>query len=201
MVSYAQYVKEAKFDIGSAASRQPSLLQPRSITQQPAPVQQTPTLAIPAFQTPQQTAPSATVPPAVTRVNAPTTTVGKNGQLTPQELTPVGKYAASPVGKKQWYGDTAMLSPRAAAAFLAAQQSYGKPIPINSAYRSLDHQAGISAKVKATPGRSKHGLGLALDIQPGTDAYNWLVQNGSKFGWHFAGIRNDPYHFEYRGAV
>lgn len=167
----------------------------------------------PVQATPQQATATA---PAVTQRNVATTsypvqrtaptqvqqTGDRNGQLTPQELKPVGKYAAGPSGAKQWYGNTAFLSPRAADAFLAAQQAYGAPIPINSAYRNLEHQSGLSReghKVVGQSGKSRHGLGMAIDLQKGTQHYNWFMQNGPKFGWHYASIPGDPYHFEFRG--
>jgi len=63
----------------------------------------------------------------------------------------------------------------------------------------------------ATPGRSKHGWGLALDIN-GTapDAfdsvlYKWLKTNGAEYGWgqpaNFPftskGKQKESWHFEY----
>jgi len=171
-----------------------------------------------AFSQPQQpaSAPAAVAPP-VTQRNVATTTypvqttaptqavqtaTGRNGQLTQRELKPVGKYNAGPSGKRQWYADNAFLSPRAADAFLAAQQAFGRPFPINSAYRNLEHQRGLSGeghKVVGKAGTSRHGLGMAIDIQPNTPHYNWFKQNGPQFGWHFASIPGDPYHFEFRG--
>jgi LAS superfamily LD-carboxypeptidase LdcB len=169
-------------------------------------------------QQPQQAAaPQQTIAPAVTQRNVATASypvqttapaqaqqfaTGKNGQLTPKELKPVGKYNAGPSGSRQWYGNTALLNPKAADAFLAAQQAFGQQIPINSAYRNLEHQKGLSKeghKVVGRAGTSRHGLGAAIDIQPNTPAYNWLTRNGSQFGWYFASIPGDPYHFEFRG--
>lgn len=151
------------------------------------------------------TAPAA-VPkpaPAVTQRNAPVKPTGRNGMLSPQELKQVGTYNATPggAGEKQWYGRNAFLNPKAADAFLAAKQAYGKDIPINSAYRNLEHQQGLRGKhaVVAQAGTSMHGLGKGLDLQSGTDAFNWMVRNGPKFGWYHKNIRNDPFHFEYKG--
>ena len=249
MVTFAEFIKEAVFDIGSAASRAPSLRQPTSRSSVPQamyPVQtrapmttrtyapqslQLPRLQItkppvPATKAsetgagrfagikaqgqPQQTATAQatpkTVPPAVTHINAPTVATGKNGQLSPAELVKVGKYDAGPSGVKQWYASDAYLAPTAAQAFNAAQQAFGRPISISSAYRSLEHQRGLSGEghaVVAKSGKSRHGLGKALDVSPKQDpeGYNWLKQNGSQFGWQYANIPGDPFHFEYRGAV
>ena len=120
--------------------------------------------------------------------------------MQPSDLIKVGKYNAGAAGRAQWYGTDAYLAPDAGRAFLAAQQAYGKTIPINSAYRNIEHQAGVRRQttVAAKPGTSRHGLGRALDLQPNTPAYNWFKNNGPKYGWYFAAIRNDPYHFEYR---
>jgi hypothetical protein len=122
-----------------------------------------------------------------------------NGFLTPADLMKV-KSLSYPADYKDWYGNNAMLNPTAGKAFLAAQQAYGKDIPINSAYRSYEHQRNVSGSVKATPGYSRHGVGLALDLQPGSDSYNWMMKNGPKYGWYYAKIPGDPYHFEYKGG-
>ena len=163
-----------------------------------------------ATQQPQQPAVTQaaprTVPPAVTRINAPTVATGKNGQLSPAELVKVGKYNAGSAGMRQWYANDAYLAPAAAQAFNALQQSFGRPINISSAYRNLEHQKGLSGEghaVVARSGTSKHGLGRALDVSPNQDpeGYKWLKQNGPQFGWQYANIPGDPYHFEYKGAV
>ena len=140
--------------------------------------------------------------PALTsKANAPSKPPsGKgNGFLTPADLMKV-KSLSYPADYKDWYGNNAMLNPTAGKAFLAAQQAYGKDIPINSAYRSYEHQRNVSGSVKATPGYSRHGVGLALDLQPGSDSYNWMMKNGPKYGWYYAKIPGDPYHFEYKGG-
>jgi len=122
-----------------------------------------------------------------------------NGFLTSSDLMKV-KSLSYPADYKDWYGNSAMLNPSAGKAFLAAQQAYGKDIPINSAYRSYEHQRNVKGSVKASPGYSRHGVGLALDLEPNTPAYNWMVKNGEKYGWYYAKIPGDPYHFEYKGG-
>jgi len=124
-----------------------------------------------------------------------------NGFLTISDLIKIKPLAMTP-DYKDWYGNNAFLNPAAGKAFLAAQKAYGKDIPINSAYRSFEHQKAIGGKygVVAAPGTSKHGLGLGLDLEPGTAYYKWMKENGSKFGWYYANISGDPYHFEYRGG-
>jgi len=205
-MTFKEFLAEARFDVSGATARVPRVPQVRSNTPVPTyPVQTTAARPV-----------APRIAPAVTQRNVATTsypvqttaptqaqqTGDRNGQLTPQELKPVGKYAAGPSGARQWYGNTAFLAPRAADAFLAAQQAYGAPIPINSAYRNLEHQSGLGReghKVVGKSGRSRHGLGMAIDLQNGTQHYNWFIQNGPKFGWHYARIPGDPYHFEFRG--
>jgi hypothetical protein len=122
-----------------------------------------------------------------------------NGFLTSSDLMKI-KSLSYTADYQDWYGNNAMLNPTAGKAFLAAQQAYGKDIPINSAYRSYEHQRNVKGSVRATPGYSRHGVGLALDLQPGSDSYNWMMKNGSKYGWYYASIPGDPYHFEYKGG-
>ena len=214
MVPFKQFIKEANFYVNSSRTIprpgqntqvQPSY--PLQVGPRRAPVTAQPQAspppvpaATPTYTPVTQPASTPQVPPAVTQKNAPVSS--RNGQLTTQELKPVGKYSAGPSGLRQWYRDTALLSPRAADAFNAAQQAYGRPIPINSAYRSIDHQKGLSGeghRVVGRAGTSRHGLGMAVDLQPNTPYYSWFKQNGPQFGWHFASIAGDPYHFEFRG--
>lgn len=217
MRSFKQFVVEANFSVDTGRGRIGAGTA-KSTSQRPTayPIQVgSQQQSIVPLQ--QQTSQQYTVSPAVTQRNIPTTTypvqttaptqaqqtgMGRNGQLTAQDLKPVGKYNAGPSGARQWYGNTALLSPGAADAFLAAQQAYGQQIPINSAYRNIEHQKGLSReghKVVGRAGTSRHGLGMAIDIQPNTPAYNWFMRNGPQFGWHFASIKGDPYHFEFRG--
>jgi LAS superfamily LD-carboxypeptidase LdcB len=228
MNTFSRFVREASFNVN--ASRRTGLPKTNTFQQNMYPVQtgqanpfnnllnlmpqarqtispQAPAAAQPSFATaPTVTQRNVTTSTYPTQTTVPTqtqqTSLGKNGQLTPKELKPVGKYNAGPSGARQWYGNTALLNPRAADAFLAAQQAYGQQIPINSAYRNLEHQKGLSGeghKVVGRAGTSRHGLGAAIDVQPNTPAYNWLTRNGPQFGWYFASIPGDPYHFEFRG--
>jgi hypothetical protein len=139
-----------------------------------------------------QSKPTAPPPPQPSK--------NKNGFLTSSELMKV-KPLSYPPDYQDWYGGNAMLNPSAGRSFVAAQKAYGKDIPINSAYRSYEHQKRVSGPVKATPGYSKHGLGLAIDLEPNTAPYNWMKQHGPKYGWYYANIPGDPYHFEYRGGI
>lgn len=210
-MTFKEFLAEAKFDISGAVARAPSLSLKTRGQSTSAPLQ-SPMKAVPmrSLSPTQGTAP-ATVPsstpvttkPAVTTRNVPTSTFsGKNGNLSPSQLVKVGQYDAGPAGRKQWYGTDAYLEPKAAQAFKAAQQDFGGPIKINSAYRNVQHQAGLSGeghRVVGKPGKSMHGLGKALDLQRGTPEYAWMKTNGPKYGWQFASIPGDPHHFEYRG--
>lgn len=73
----------------------------------------------------------------------------------------------------------------------AYQQAFGEHLTINSAYRTLVEQKALYDPASATaaaPGCSTHGLGLAVDIGGGvqafgTEQYNWLKANASTYGW------------------
>lgn len=136
----------------------------------------------------------------------------RNGVLQPEDLTFVGDLR-NPTpwnkahGEKPWYFGKAYLQPQAAGAFKTMDDAYfketGKHININSAYRSREQQAAFDGKysVAAQPGKSRHGLGLALDVQPGTPEFNWMKAHGSKYGWNWMNIKNDACHFGYCGNV
>jgi hypothetical protein len=73
-------------------------------------------------------------------------------------------------------------------------QSTGRKLTLNSAYRSPEEQARINSggNPKAAPGRSKHNVGLAADLNSNEVAF--LKQAGllSKYG--FKTLDNDPPH-------
>ncbi|NDB81696.1 MAG: hypothetical protein EB127_02955 [Alphaproteobacteria bacterium] len=152
-------------------------------------------------------------PPPSTPSQTPPTTPSKpksphnNGELTADDLVDVGAIQGkmTETNPRQWYYGRAELSPDAAEAFKRADAEFfkqtGKHIGINSAYRSKEHQAALSKKhpVVAKPGHSQHGLGKAIDVQPGSPEFEWLKKNGAKFGWIWKNIKNDPCHFGFCG--
>ena len=109
------------------------------------------------------------------------------------------------------------LRPRAAAAFnslsLAFEKASGEPLCVTGSYRSYDDQVAVKAsrgKWAATPGRSEHGLGHALDLcggvgQFGTAAHRWMQANAPRFGWvhpswaQADGSLPEPWHWEFTG--
>ncbi|GGL19217.1 hypothetical protein GCM10007964_71550 [Sphaerisporangium melleum] len=101
----------------------------------------------------------------------------------------------------------------AAIAFVALSEAYrkqfGKPICVTDSYRNLAQQQSIFYRrpgFAAVPGRSNHGLGLAVDLCGGVQVFrsvqfNWLEANGKRFGWiHPAWAYSspfEPWHWEY----
>lgn len=101
----------------------------------------------------------------------------------------------------------------AAISFVALNEAYrkqfGKPMCVTDSYRNLAGQQAVFYRrpgFAAVPGRSNHGLGLAVDLCGGVDVFrsvqfNWLEANSKKFGW----IHPDwayhspfePWHWEY----
>ena len=51
----------------------------------------------------------------------------------------------------------------------------------------------------ATPGRSQHNLGLAVDIHSASEKkrINWLIANVEKFGWSWEVVPQEPWHIRY----
>lgn len=96
---------------------------------------------------------------------------------------------------------------------LAYQKRFGKPICVSDSYRSLGEQQAVYYRrpgFAATPGKSNHGLGLAVDLCGGIQIFrsaefNWLEENGKRFGWIHPdwAYRSpfEPWHWEYDPQV
>lgn len=90
----------------------------------------------------------------------------------------------------------------------------GTPICVTDSYRSYAEQVAVfKAKpgLAATPGRSQHGWGLAVDLCGGVQSFDspahlWLAQNAPAFGWvhpewaQRGGSKPEPWHWEYVGG-
>jgi D-alanyl-D-alanine carboxypeptidase len=97
-----------------------------------------------------------------------------------------------------------------AAAFTSALH---QPLCVTDSYRDYAGQVRVFAtkpNLAATPGRSKHGLGRAVDLcggvqSYGTAPYTWLKQNAPAFGFTHPdwaepdGSRPEPWHWEFLG--
>lgn len=93
----------------------------------------------------------------------------------------------------------------------AFRKQFGRNIPITDSYRSLQGQIDIKRRkpgLAATPGRSNHGWGLAVDLGGGinresTPENRWMYQNAAKFGFGRSAdprvARIEPWHWEFRG--
>jgi hypothetical protein len=130
-------------------------------------------------------------------MTVPATLAGyRNGRLPSTALVPIGQ------------GGHRLAAPAAEAwkAAVGAAAADGIRLRITDSYRSYDNQVilaaekGLSAQGgwAATPGKSNHGWGLAVDADvrdPATLA--WLRANGHRFGFVEASTR-EPWHWEYR---
>ncbi|MGI8792975.1 MAG: peptidoglycan-binding protein [Acidimicrobiales bacterium] len=104
------------------------------------------------------------------------------------------------------------LHPAAAAGFQRLRnqaQRAGIDLTCTDSYRTLDQQVALKrAKPQwsATPGRSVHGWGFAVDLSIGMpqkpfghSVLNWLKANGPGLGWHLGRPKDEPWHWVYRG--
>ncbi|SMC81904.1 M15 family metallopeptidase [Janibacter indicus] len=128
-----------------------------------------------------------------------------NGQIPPSGLCPL-------LG-----GPGESLRPDAAAAFNAMSKAYqrdtGHLLCITDSYRSYAEQVVTKQQRggwAATPGRSNHGLGKALDLCGGVNSFGhpahaWMQQNAPLYGWFHpswaaaGGSLPEPWHWEYAG--
>ncbi|WP_327588591.1 D-alanyl-D-alanine carboxypeptidase family protein [Nonomuraea sp. NBC_00507] len=91
----------------------------------------------------------------------------------------------------------------------AYRKRFGKPICVTDAYRSLAAQQSIYYRrpgFAAVPGRSNHGLGLAVDLcggveRSGSSEFVWMERNSKKYGWFHPSWAYsspfEPWHWEY----
>ncbi|MEZ0073309.1 D-alanyl-D-alanine carboxypeptidase family protein [Planotetraspora sp. GP83] len=92
---------------------------------------------------------------------------------------------------------------------LAYQRRFGRPICVSDSYRSLSEQQTVYYQrpgLAAIPGKSNHGLGMAVDLCGGVQAFrsvqfNWLEANSKRFGfihpdWAYHSPF-EPWHWEY----
>jgi len=110
------------------------------------------------------------------------------------------------------YGLTSKAGGRLQALQKAYQAQFGQALTVNSggrsrhdqeiAYRNYLNGGNLAAK----PGTSVHEFGKAVDFGGAANHYSpqhtWLVNNGPKFGWVWAGknfSQVEPWHFEFRG--
>ncbi|WP_146252065.1 M15 family metallopeptidase [Xylanimonas oleitrophica] len=106
----------------------------------------------------------------------------------------------------------------AAASLSALNDAYtaefGEPLCLTGGYRSYEQQVALKKEkpsLAATPGRSNHGWGLAVDICDYSYAgkrWDWLKLHGPEYGWdNPAWARRggdgpyEPWHWEYTEGV
>ena len=87
----------------------------------------------------------------------------------------------------------------------------GGPLCVTDSYRDYAGQVAVfqtKPSLAATPGRSQHGWGLALDLCGGaersdSEMFGWLKQHAAAFGFRHPdwaepdGSRPEPWHWEY----
>ena len=106
----------------------------------------------------------------------------------------------------------------AAAAFADLASAYerdlGAPLRLTDSYRTYEAQVILKETkpgLAATPGRSNHGYGLAIDLaggagNPSTTSGTWLREHAEEFGWTLplwareGGSKPEPWHWEYTGG-
>jgi len=130
----------------------------------------------------------------------------RNGRLSSHELVPVSG---------GWNGSAAQLLAPAAASWesmRAAAAASGFDLYAIDTYRSWEtqngaYQAFLRGEKPANvlpPGKSVHGLGLAVDftkgslLSPSDPEWQWLDTHARQFGWY--SISNESWHWEFRGT-
>lgn len=124
----------------------------------------------------------------------------------PNGLVPSWAMCALPQRGELLRADAAIGFYQLGAAYAAR---FGRPPCVTDSYRPLAEQQRIYAErpsMAAVPGRSLHGLGLAVDLCGGVQSYgsaqyNWMVANAKRFGWYHpdwaSGSQFEPWHWEF----
>ncbi len=86
----------------------------------------------------------------------------------------------------------------------------GIDLTCTDSYRTLNEQKELKQRkptLSATPGRSVHGWGFAVDVSIGSPpkpfgmtVLRWLKENGPVHGWFLGRPRDEPWHWVYRGT-
>lgn len=98
---------------------------------------------------------------------------------------------------------------------VAFRAKFDRDIVVTDSYRSLESQKRLKKQkpvLAATPGRSNHGWGLAVDLGGeinsfGTEEYEWMLENAPTFGWENpewaqkGGSKPEAWHFEFFSAA
>lgn len=129
-----------------------------------------------------------------------------------------GRLKGAELCNLEW-GNSDKLSPRAAVSLTALNDAFklefNRDLCLSSTYRSLADQRRVKASrgsFAATPGRSNHGLGLAIDLcgkETGNrKVWTWLQKNGPIYGWANPAWAKrggsgpyEPWHWEYESEV
>lgn len=120
-----------------------------------------------------------------------------NGRIPTSRLTPIG------IGGHRLYAPAAAAFSRLRAEAARA----GVRIGVTDSYRSYAQQVDLARRkglysnggLAATPGRSNHGWGMALDLDVRGAALGWLRRNARRFGFVEA-VPREPWHWEFRPA-
>ena len=85
----------------------------------------------------------------------------------------------------------------------------GIDLTCTDSYRTLAQQKQLKQTkptLSATPGRSVHGWGFAVDVSIGTPPKGfgttvlaWLKETGPTIGWHLGRPKDEPWHWVFRG--
>ena len=130
---------------------------------------------------------------------------GENGLLATKDLCTLWD------GRTQMRADAAVALAELNEAHVAR---FGTDMCLTSGYRTLAQQKAVKAQkggLAATPGKSNHGWGLAMDfcsIQTSGARWKWMNDNAPTFGWEQPNwaVRGgsgpyEPWHWEYTKGV
>lgn len=137
-------------------------------------------------------------------------TTRSNAAVNSGANTPGGQAGARPTGQNGRLADNQLVSvggghrlaAKAAGSWnrmVADARAQGVSITLTDSYRTYASQVDVAKRkglysqggLAATPGKSNHGWGTAVDVKTGKE---WLAKNASRYGWKT--IPREPWHWE-----
>ncbi|MFI8525291.1 M15 family metallopeptidase [Promicromonospora sukumoe] len=143
-------------------------------------------------------------PPVLPGCDGEATGAGVNGNLPDDELCDLWD------GYPPIRADAAVALARLNQAYT---EQFGEALCLTDGYRSYEQQVTAKAQkptLTATPGKSNHGWGVAVDICAdgyAGERFDWLKANGPQYGWDNPGWAQaggvgpyEPWHWEFTAA-
>lgn len=100
---------------------------------------------------------------------------------------------------QQVHGDTYRSYDSQKAGFLQRYQTEAIPGASTKTFEGKTWYLKKGMAMLATPGKSQHNLGLAVDVHSASEPkrIKWLIENVKEFGFSWEVVPSEPWHLRY----